>query len=131
MEVLRTLYQGMRVEVIDPEDAYLRLADAVGGVIVRLGTQGVKLNPLDLPVGDRRPDVLTRRGLFLHTLIAVLLGHVPPPGEKAALDRAILAVYRNAGITADPSTHGRSAPLLADLTAVLQADPDPAATELA
>src|SRR5256886_11366480 len=73
LEVLRSLYQGARVEVIDPEDEYLRLADAVGGVIVRLGTQGVKLNPLDLPVGDHRPDVLTRRGLFLHTLIAVLL----------------------------------------------------------
>jgi type IV secretory pathway VirB4 component len=121
----------VQVEVIDPEDEYTRLADAVGGTVVSLGARGVKINPLDLPVGDRRPDVLTRRGLFLHTLIAVILGHVPPPAEKAALDRAILAVYRQAGITADPSTHGRPAPLLADLTAVLEADPDPAACELA
>ncbi len=131
LEVLRSLYHGLQVEVIDPEDEYVRLADAVGGIIVRLGAHGVKINPLDLPVGDKRPDVLTRRGLFLHTLIAVLLGHAPPPGEKAALDRAILAVYRNAGITADPGTHSRPAPLLRDLTAVLQADPDPAAKELA
>ncbi len=131
LEVLRSLYQGVRVEVIDPEDEYLRLADAVGGVIVRLGTQGVKLNPLDLPVGDHRPDVLTRRGLFLHTLIAVLLGHVPPPAEKAALDRAILEVYRQAGVTPDPRTHARPAPLLRDLAATLQADADPAAKELA
>jgi type IV secretory pathway VirB4 component len=131
LEVLRSLYQGVRVEVIDPEDEYLRLADAVGGVIVRLGTQGVKLNPLDLPVGDGRPDVLTRRGLFLHTLIAVLLGQLPPPGEKAALDRAILQVYRQAGITPDPRTHTRPAPLLADLAATLAADDDPAAKELA
>ncbi len=131
LEVLRSLYDGVQVEIIDPEDEYIRLADAVGGIVVRLGAHGVKINPLDLPVGDARPDVLTRRGLFLHTLVAVLLGHVPPPGEKAALDRAILAVYRNAGITADPSTHRRPAPLLADLTAVLQADTDPAATELA
>ena len=131
LEVLRSLYQGVQVEVIDPEDEYTRLADAVGGIVVRLGAHGVKINPLDLPVGDKRPDVLTRRGLFLHTLVAILLGHVPPPGEKAALDRAILAVYRNAGITADPHTHSRPAPLLADLTAILQADPDPAAPELA
>jgi type IV secretory pathway VirB4 component len=131
LEVMRNLYHGVQVEIIDPEDEYTRLADAVGGIIVRLGAPDMKINPLDLPVGDRRPDVLTRRGLFLHTLIAVLLGHVPPPGEKAALDRAILAVYRDAGITPDPRTHGRPAPLLADLTAVLQADPDPAATELA
>src|SRR5947208_14501089 len=129
MEVLRTLYQGMRVEVIDPEDAYLRLADAVGGVIVRLGTQGVKLNPLDLPVGDGRPDVLTRRGLFLHTLIAVLLGHVPPPPEKAALDRAILEVYRQAGITPDPRTHHRPAPLRRHFAHGLDTDADPAARQ--
>ena len=131
LEVLRSLYHGVQVEVIDPEDEYTRLADAVGGIVVRLGAHGVKINPLDLPVGDRRPDVLTRRGLFLHTLIAVLLGHVPPPAEKAALDRAILAVYRQAGITADPSTHARPAPLLADLASSLETDPDPAAKELA
>ena len=104
LEILRNLYQGVQVAVVDPEDEYLRLADAVGGSIVRLGLPGVKINPLDLPVGDRRPDTLTRRALFLHTLISVLLGHQPPPAERAALDRAILAVYRAAGITADPAT---------------------------
>jgi type IV secretory pathway VirB4 component len=131
LDVLRQLYQGVRVAVVDPEDEYLRLADAVGGTIVRLGVSGVKINPLDLPVGDTRPDVLTRRGLFLHTLIAVLLGEVPPPAERAALDRAILAVYRQAGITADPATHHRPAPLLKDLAAVLQADADSSAEQLA
>jgi type IV secretory pathway VirB4 component len=131
LEILRSLHQGVHVSVIDPEDEYLRLADAVGGSIVRLGHAGVKINPLDLPVGDGRPDALTRRALFLHTLIAVLLGHQPPPHERAALDRAILAVYRNAGITADPATHHRTAPLLAELTACLRADTDPAAGQLA
>ncbi|MET7831291.1 ATP-binding protein [Micromonospora sediminicola] len=131
LDVLRNLYQGVQVSVVDPEDEYLRLADAVGGTIVRLGAPGVKINPLDLPIGDTRPDVLTRRGLFLHTLIAVLLGHVPPPAERAALDRAILAVYRQAGITADPATHHRPAPLLKDLAATLRADDNAAAHELA
>src|SRR2546430_14810500 len=51
LEVLRSLYQGVRVEVIDPEDEYLRLADAVGGGIVRPGTPGVEPNPPDLPGG--------------------------------------------------------------------------------
>ncbi|MCZ7421151.1 ATP-binding protein [Verrucosispora sp. WMMA2121] len=131
LDVLRNLYQGVQVAVVDPEDEYLRLADAVGGTIVRLGAPGVKINPLDLPIGDTRPDVLTRRGLFLHTLLAVLLGHVPPPAERAALDRAILAVYRQAGITADPATHHRPAPLLKDLAATLRADDNAAAHELA
>ncbi|MEH0931404.1 DUF87 domain-containing protein [Micromonospora sp. CPCC 205558] len=131
LEILRNLYQGARVAVVDPEDEYLRLADAVGGSVVRLGLPGVKINPLDLPVGDRRPDTLTRRALFLHTLVSVLLGHQPPPAERAALDRAILAVYRAAGITADPATHHRPAPLLRDLTATLRADDDAAAATLA
>ncbi|HEX8630712.1 MAG TPA: ATP-binding protein [Catenuloplanes sp.] len=131
LEILRNLYQGVQAAVVDPEDEYLRLADAVGGTIVRLGTAGVKVNPFDLPVGDTRPDALTRRGLFLHTLVAVLIGQQPPPAERAALDRSILAVYRQAGITADPGTHRRDAPLLRDLTALLDADSDPAARQLA
>ncbi|MBQ0896034.1 DUF87 domain-containing protein [Micromonospora sp. U56] len=131
LEILRNLYQRVQVAVIDPEDEYLRLADAVGGAVVRLGVAGVKVNPFDLPTGDTRPDVLTRRGLFLHTLIAVLLGQQPPPAERAALDRAILAVYRQAGITADPATHHRPAPLLRDLDAILRADDDRAAGQLA
>ncbi|MER6590045.1 ATP-binding protein [Micromonospora chalcea] len=131
LDILRQLYQGVQVAVVDPEDEYLRLADAVGGAIVRLGAPGVKINPLDLPAGDGRPDVLTRRGLFLHTLISVLLGQVPPPAERAALDRAILQVYRQAGITADPATHHRPAPLLKDLAATLRADDNGAAHELA
>ncbi len=131
LEILRSLHHGVHVSVIDPEDEYLRLADAAGGSIIRLGHPGVKVNPLDLPAGDTRPDVLTRRGLFLHTLVAVLLGHQPPPHERAALDRAILAVYRTAGITADPATHHRAAPLLGDLTGCLRADTDTAAGQLA
>ncbi|WP_194820924.1 VirB4 family type IV secretion system protein [Micromonospora sp. S-DT3-3-22] len=131
LEILRNLYHGVQIAVVDPEDEYLRLADAVGGSVVRLGLPGVKINPLDLPAGDRRSDTLTRRGLFLHTLISVLLGHQPPPAERAALDRAILAVYRQAGITADPATHHRPAPLLRDLAQTLRADDDPAAATLA
>ncbi|MET7970833.1 DUF87 domain-containing protein [Micromonospora sp. NPDC005305] len=131
LEILRNLYQQVQVAVIDPEDEYPRLADAVGGTVVRLGAAGVKINPLDLPAGDTRPDVLTRRGLFLHTLVSVLLGQQPPPAERAALDRAILAVYRAAGITPDPATHHRPAPLLRDLADCLQTDDDPAARQLA
>ncbi|MGA8114112.1 MAG: DUF87 domain-containing protein [Actinocatenispora sp.] len=131
LDVLRNLYQGVHVSVVDPEDEYLRLADAVGGTILQLGAHGVTINPLDLPVDDTRPDVLTRRGLFLHTLITVLLEAAPPPGQRAALDRAILACYRQAGITTDPATHHRAAPLLKDLADVLRADSDAAAHELA
>jgi type IV secretory pathway VirB4 component len=132
LELLRSLYQGVHAAVVDPEDEYTRLAAAVGGTTVRLGEPGVRLNPLDLPAGDRRPDTLTRRGLFTHTLVAVMLGERPPPAEAAALDRAVVAAYAAAGITADPVTWDRPAPLLRDLADTLAADTtDPAARSLA
>ncbi|MGV9764727.1 VirB4 family type IV secretion system protein [Micromonospora tulbaghiae] len=130
LDVLRNLYQGTTVSVIDPEDEYTPLADHVGGTVVQLGVPGVRINPLDLP-DDRRPDTLTRRGLYLHTLIAVMLGAAPPPAERAALDRAITATYARAGINADPGTWTKPAPLLRDLAEVLAGDDDPAAGQLA
>jgi len=129
LEALRWLYQGVQVAVIDPEDEYRPLAEAVGGAHLGLGAAGVRLNPFDLDGGG--PDALVRRALFLHTLIAVLLGEDPDPGTRAALDRAIVATYHAAGITADPATHTRPAPLLADLATTLAADSDPAAKTLA
>ncbi|MEV0429658.1 DUF87 domain-containing protein [Micromonospora sp. NPDC050495] len=130
LEVLRNLYQGTAVAVIDPEDEYRPLAEHVGGIVVQLGQPGVRVNPFDLPA-DGRADALTRRGLYLHTLISVMLGQMPPPAERAALDRAIISAYHKAGITADPATWSRPAPLLRDLAACLDADDDPAAEQLA
>jgi type IV secretory pathway VirB4 component len=106
------------------------LCEAVGGTALQLGAAGIRLNPLDIPATDTRPDALTRRALFLHTLTSVLLGQQPPPQERAALDRAITATYAAAGISNDPATWTRPAPLLRDLAATLRAD-DPAAQMLA
>jgi type IV secretory pathway VirB4 component len=128
LDALRSLYTGVQVAVIDPEDEYARLAAAVAGTYLHLGGPGVRVNPFDLVPG---PDALTRRCLFLHTLISVLLGTPLDPASAAALDRALLATYTGVGITPDPRTHTRPAPLLRDLTNVLDGDTDPAARELA
>lgn len=128
LEALRSLYRGVEVAVIDPEDEYGRLADAVGGAVLRLGARGVSLNPFDLDDGD---DALTARALFLHTLVEVLVREPLDPGARAVLDRAILDTYRAKGITSDPATHTRAAPLLSDLEATLRQDPDPAGPSLA
>jgi type IV secretory pathway VirB4 component len=128
LEALRSLYAGVEVAVVDPEDEYRRLAQATGGAYLHLGAPGVRLNPFDLGSG---PDALVRRGLFLHTLVSVLLGGQPEPSARAALDRAIVAAYAAAGITADPRTHRRPAPVLADLANALDADADPPARALA
>ena len=123
LDILRSLYAGVQTAVIDPEDEYARLAEAAGGTLIRPGAAGVRLNPLDLPAPPEgaaaAPDALLRRALFLHTFLAVLLGGPPPPADLAVLDQAIMACYQAAGITADPRTWARPAPLLADLAAVL------------
>jgi type IV secretory pathway VirB4 component len=131
LETLRSLYDGVHVSIIDPEDEYLRLCDAVGGTAIQLGLPGIRVNPFDIPPGEHRTDGLQRRAMFLHTLIAVLLGEQPPPAERSALDRAINATYAAAGITNDPATWSRPAPLLRELTATLQSTDLPAAQSLA
>jgi type IV secretory pathway VirB4 component len=132
LDILRSLFTGVDVCVIDPENEYERLCAAVGGAHIGLGADGVRLNPFDLPPGARRTkDALTRRALFIHTFIAVLLETPLDPGERAALDRGIIAAYHGAGLTADPRTWTRQPPVLADLAAALEADGDPKAAELA
>lgn len=128
VELLRSLHRGVEVAVVDPEDEYSRLADAVGGRVIRLGADGVRLNPFDLPLhtgpGGRRAaasDALTRRSLFLHTVLTVLLGEVSGT-ERAALDRAITGAYQAVGIHPDPRTWTRPAPTLHTLRDVLTAD---------
>ena len=54
LELLRSLYRGIEIAVIDPEDEYARLARAVGGTYVHLGAEGVRLNPFDLPIHTHR-----------------------------------------------------------------------------
>lgn len=128
LEALRSLYRGVQVFVVDPEDEYCRLADAVGGAYLHLGQPAARLNPFDLAPG---PDPLTRRALFVHTLMAVLLGEKLDPATTAALDRAVLDTYTEAGVSSDPRTHARPAPVLADLARTLDGSDDSAGRTLA
>ncbi|HEV7899091.1 MAG TPA: conjugal transfer protein TraC, partial [Planosporangium sp.] len=128
LEILRSLYDRIVVAVIDPEDEYPRLAAAIGGTVLRLGAPGVRLNPLDIPANDRRPNALQLRHMFLHTLICILLGEQV---SVSLVDNAVIASYLAAGIHNDPASWMRPAPLLRDLAATLAASPDPAARILA
>jgi len=137
-EVLRSLYRHIEGAVIDPEDEYRPLCHAVGGTYLHLGADGVRLNPFDLPIhvrpdGTRTApkDAVIRRSLFLHTVLAVLLGGPVIAIERAVLDRAIAASYQQVGITPDPRTWTRPAPLLRNLAAHLATATDPAAAGLA
>jgi type IV secretory pathway VirB4 component len=135
LEILRSLYRGVQVLVVDPENEYERLSGMVGGAFLDLGADGVRLNPFDLPEDAETTagtsNALIRRALFLHTFISVLIGEQLTPAERAALDRAVLAAYAGVGITADPRTWKRAAPILSDLAETLHTSSDPTAVTLA
>jgi hypothetical protein len=72
-------------------------------------------------------DVLADKVQSLHALLDLMLADRGPAGsatlsqrEKGLLDRALYETYRRAGISADPHTHLRPAPLLRDLHDVLR-----------
>ena len=115
--VLRSLFHGIDVLVVDPENEYERLSDAVGGTVVRLGANQGAINPLELGSTDSQ-EALTEAALFCHTLCSTLLGGTGAE-ERALLDRAILAAYEAKGITSDPRTHARPVPLLGDVVGLL------------
>jgi type IV secretory pathway VirB4 component len=121
LEALRLLYRGVQVFILDPEDEYHALCSAVGGAYLPLtGPSAVALNPMELPAGEA-PRALDERILFLADLIELLAAGLDG-GELAILDRAARAAYQQAGITSDPATHSRPAPLLIDLVRALQAE---------
>jgi type IV secretory pathway VirB4 component len=134
VEALRALMLGIEYYVIDPEDEYRRVCEAVDGQYVRLsGTSPNHINPFDLPAASARSDPdardpLAERLLALQGLLGLMLadrGSTLSQREKGALDAALLETYRRAGITRDATTHGQPAPVLRDLYAVLRDQGDP------
>jgi type IV secretory pathway VirB4 component len=121
LEALRLLFRGVQAFVLDPEGEYRRLTEAVGGAYLPLaGKEAVALNPLDL-AGSSGGEALAERILFLAELCELLLGGLAGE-ELALLDRGARACYAQAGISADPFTHARPAPLLADLCRSLESE---------
>jgi type IV secretory pathway VirB4 component len=121
LEALRLLFEGVQLFVIDPEDEYRRLCQAVGGVYLPLaGDNAVSLNPLDLPAAQTR-NALGERALFLAEFAELLLGGLASE-ELPVLERAIRACYAAAGINDELASQARPAPLLSDLARALAAD---------
>ena len=130
VEALRALLLGIEFIVVDPEDEYGRICDAVGGQMVRLsGTSPHHINPFDLPVSDGGGrDALAERVLALQGLLGLMLSDASATlsqQERGVLDAALYETYGRAGITTDPGTHRLPPPVLGDLLAVLRAAHEP------
>jgi len=133
LEALRSMMFGTEIIIIDPENEYQRLCDAVGGAYIRLSLNSTtRLNPFDLPrvVDSEEADNALRSNLItLHGLLRLMMGGaqaqmlggaaglVPAlnPVEEADLDAALIDTYAKAGITNDPLTHTTKPPTINDL----------------
>jgi len=125
IEILRYLMQGVDVIVLDPENEYRALAEAIGGSYFEISlTSETHLNPFDLPkIGpDENPeDVLRSNVINLVGLLRIMLGGLTPK-EDAILDHALTEVYAARDITpyTDPKTWQNNIPRMQDLQSVLE-----------
>lgn len=130
LEALRSMMLGSEIIIIDPENEYQKLAEAVGGAYVHLSLNSdIRINPFDLPQvidTEDADDALRANLVTLHGLLRLMLGgaqlqangvNMPAltPSEEADLDQALIDTYARAGITSDPLTHRSIPPTISDL----------------
>ena len=124
LEVLRSLMTGVDTIILDPENEYKSLSNAVGGSFfdISLGSEN-HINPFDLaaPREDEKPeDVLRSNIINLVGLMRLMLGGLSAE-EDAVMDRAITETYaaKDIRVDSDPATWQANIPLMEDLEQVL------------
>lgn len=125
LEILRYLMFGVEVIIIDPENEYKALAEAVGGSFFNMSlSSDDHINPFDIPpVGEdeESEDVLRSNIISLVGLMRLMLGGLNPE-EDAMIDTAITETYAAKDITpkSDSKRWQENIPLMSDLEAVLE-----------
>ena len=130
LEALRNLMMGRQIIIIDPENEYERLSNAVGGTYINLSLNSdTYVNPFDLPSvtdSEEADDALRANLITLHGMLRLMMGstHQKDDGsvganitaaEEADLDMALINTYASRGITSDPHTHNAQPPTINDL----------------
>ena len=96
VEILRQLMQGTKVIVIDPEREYKNLSKSVDGTYVKLSTSSKeKINPFDHSTTFHTKSDLSEHIQDLTEVIS-LMAEGLDNSEKAAVDKAILKIYKQA-----------------------------------
>lgn len=139
LEALRSMMLGAEVFVIDPENEYKALTEAVGGEYIEFSYDSLaKINPFDLSgvnddgsaSGETPENQLGFKIGSLHALCTVIMGKLNPT-EEATLDRALVATYKAKGISLDPATQTKEPPLMEDLYKTLLGMEDAVSKSLA
>lgn len=116
LESLRSLMFGAEIIIIDPEQEYKKLAEAVGGQYISFSfSSPAKINPFDLSsIREEGENQLGLKILSLSSLFRIIMGELTPT-QEALLDQALILAYRGKGITQDPLTQTKEPPLMEDL----------------
>jgi len=134
LEALRSMMFGTEIFIIDPENEYQRMCEAVGGAYIRLSLNSpTRINPFELPkvVDSEEADSALRSNLItLHGLLRLMMGGAQSqmmggqgavlqpalsPVEESDLDAGLIETYARAGITNDPLTHQSPPPTINEL----------------
>ena len=122
LEILRTLMFDTEVIVIDPENEYQYMAEAVGGRYFSISLNSDHhINPFELPVpaeDESAVSVLRSQIINLVGLFRLMMGGLSAE-EDAIIDRAITETYALKDITADSDFKNVEPPLLSDFEMVL------------
>lgn len=124
LEVLRSLMMGTEVIIIDPEQEYKHLSDAVGGTYVNISLSSEnKINPFDLPRaigGEAKPgDIIRSAVITIKGLVRLMLGDLSHE-EDSIVDRALLETYAKKDITADSDLSKIEPPIMKDFQEILE-----------
>lgn len=122
LEILRSLMLGTDVIVLDPENEYKHLSEAVGGTFLNISLNSdSRVNPFDLPKaieGETSEDILRSAVINLLGLMNLMLGKLNPT-EEAIMDRAIWETYAKRDITPASDFSHLEPPTMQDLVEIL------------
>lgn len=132
LEALRSLMLGSEIIIIDPENEYRPLCEAIGGEFIEFSfNSNNKINPFDLSqVYEEGSNELGLKILNLHGLFKTMMGELTAT-EEAVMDRALVLTYKSKGITPDSKTQKNEPPRMEDLYKILQGMEEKEANTLA
>ncbi|HLC49064.1 MAG TPA: ATP-binding protein [Candidatus Andersenbacteria bacterium] len=117
LEILRSLMFGTEIIVIDPEQEYRYLAEAVGGAYLQIAiASDHRINPFDLPVlgEDENPEAVLRENITrLIGLISLMVDGMSAE-EQSIVDNALWETYALKDITRGARWNKPEVPTLQD-----------------
>ncbi|MDA1168770.1 MAG: ATP-binding protein [bacterium] len=117
LEILRSLMFGTEIIVIDPEQEYRYLAEAVGGAYLQIAiASDHRINPFDLPTlgEDENPEAVLRENITRLIGLISLMVEGMTAEEQSIVDNALWETYALKDITRGAKWDKPEVPTLQD-----------------